>query len=187
MNRFAAFALMLVPAVVQAQDFDKGDAAYQAGDYATALQEWGPLAEQGNAEAQYSLGFMYWFGHGVLHDDAEAAKWYKRASLQGMAKASLNLGIMYSGTEGVHWHKLAVKQGSKVSSGFLGRAYLGNGTGVLQDYVSAHMWFNIGAANGDQLSKIQRDGLAKLMSQADVSEAQRRAEVCMASGYKDCD
>lgn len=187
MNRLAAFALMLVPAVVQAQDFDKGEAAYQAGDYATALQELGPLAEQGNAEAQFTLGFMYQFGAGVLQDHAEAAKWYKQASLQGMAKASENLGFMHSGTERIQWHKLAVKQGSKISSVFLGRSYLGDGTGVLQDYVSAHMWFNIGAANGNQLSKIHRDGIAKLMSQADVSEAQRRAKICMDSDYKNCD
>jgi len=42
-----------------AQDLQKGLAAAQAGDYATALQEWRPLAEQGDASAQYNLGTMY--------------------------------------------------------------------------------------------------------------------------------
>ena len=37
-------------------DFDKGWKAYQTEDYATALREWTPLAEQGDAEAQSNLG-----------------------------------------------------------------------------------------------------------------------------------
>ncbi len=40
-------------------DFDKGVDAYKSGDFATALREWRPLAEQGHADAQYSLGLMY--------------------------------------------------------------------------------------------------------------------------------
>ena len=44
---------------VAAQDFEKGYDAYNAGDYATALKEWRPLAEQRDAKAQYTLGNMY--------------------------------------------------------------------------------------------------------------------------------
>ncbi len=44
--------------------FDEGMAAYQRGDYATAIREWRPLAEQGHAEAQYNLGLMYDIGLG---------------------------------------------------------------------------------------------------------------------------
>ena len=40
-------------------DLQKGQTAYDRGDYATALREWKPLAEQGNAEAQLYLGWMY--------------------------------------------------------------------------------------------------------------------------------
>ena len=40
-------------------DFKKGLAAYDSGDYATALREWTPLAEQGHADAQFYLGVMY--------------------------------------------------------------------------------------------------------------------------------
>ncbi|WP_435229433.1 hypothetical protein ACMAZE_12060 [Pseudopelagicola sp. nBUS_20] len=54
--------LMAFNTSVLAQDFDKGFKAYQAGDYATALQEWRPLAEQGNADAQFNLGNMYYSG-----------------------------------------------------------------------------------------------------------------------------
>jgi hypothetical protein len=48
---------------VCAADFAKGWSAYKAGDYATALREWTPLAEQGNAYAQYNLGILFVFGY----------------------------------------------------------------------------------------------------------------------------
>ena len=50
-------------------DFQKGVAAYNSGDYATALREWTPLAEQGDAIAQYNLGVSYDNGEGVPQDD----------------------------------------------------------------------------------------------------------------------
>jgi TPR repeat protein len=52
-----------------------GDGAYKRGDFATAMREWRPLAEQGNADAQYNLGVIYDFGKGVPEDDAEGATW----------------------------------------------------------------------------------------------------------------
>ena len=107
---------------VTAQDFDKGLAAAQAGDFATALKEWMPLAEDGDRSAQYNLGLMYNNGWGVSQDHKEAMKWYTLSAEQGDPKAQTNLGFLY-----------------------------GNGQGVLQDNVIAHMWYNIGAANGMKL------------------------------------
>ena len=45
----AAAIVFTLSATAQAQDWDKGWDAYEAGDYATALREWRPLAEQGDA------------------------------------------------------------------------------------------------------------------------------------------
>ncbi|MCH8098520.1 MAG: sel1 repeat family protein [Proteobacteria bacterium] len=59
---------------------DEGVVAYNRGDYATALREWRPLAEQGDAEAQFNLGLMYYKGRGVPQDYAEAVKWYRLAA-----------------------------------------------------------------------------------------------------------
>ena len=87
---FVAFA-----AAVSAQDFDKGWAASQSGDFATALKEWTPLAEQGDRVAQYNLGYLYDQGRGVPQDYKEANKWYRLAAEQGYASAHLNLGNMY--------------------------------------------------------------------------------------------
>ncbi len=67
--------------------FDEAVAAYKRGDYATAIREWRPLAEQGNAKAQFNLGVMYDRGLGVPQDYAEAVKWYRKAAEQGHAGA----------------------------------------------------------------------------------------------------
>ncbi|MDP7056148.1 MAG: sel1 repeat family protein, partial [Alphaproteobacteria bacterium] len=63
-------------------DLQKGFDAYHRGDYATALREWKPLAEQGNARAQNNLGVMYEKGLGVLQDYKTAVKWYTLAAEQ---------------------------------------------------------------------------------------------------------
>ena len=69
-----------------------GGEAYNRGDFAAALQEWRPLAEQGDAVAQYNLGLIYADGEGVLKDDAEAVKWFRKAAEQGVALAQHNVG-----------------------------------------------------------------------------------------------
>ena len=64
--------------------FDEGVAAYERGDYETALREFRPLAEQGEAKAQAILGVVYSKGGGVPQDDAEAVKWYRLGAEQGL-------------------------------------------------------------------------------------------------------
>ena len=60
MKRIALATVLLVTLVGPAwAGFNEGVAALERGDYATALKELRPLAEQGNAVAQYNLGFMY--------------------------------------------------------------------------------------------------------------------------------
>ena len=59
--------------------YQAGVAAYEEGDYATAIEKLQPLAEQGHAEAQFALGYMYYYGRGVDEDKKEAAKWFRKA------------------------------------------------------------------------------------------------------------
>ena len=88
MKRIALAVVLLVSLAASAwAGFDEGFAAYERGDYETALREWEPLAEHGLAEAQYNLGVMYSKGQGVPRDDAEAVKWYRMAAAQGYARA----------------------------------------------------------------------------------------------------
>ena len=76
----AIISMVVLATSAFAQDLNKGVDAYNAGDYATALQEWRPLAEQGHVTAQFSLGVMYLNGKGVPQDYSEAVKWYQLAA-----------------------------------------------------------------------------------------------------------
>ena len=118
--RTAAFLLCTaVSAPAMAQDFDKGLAAYNVGDFDTALEELRPLGEQGHASAQRTLGNMYSYGRGVPQDYAEAVTWYRLAAEQDNAWAQFNLGLMYETgrgapqdyAEAVTWYRLFVEQG----------------------------------------------------------------------------
>ena len=64
-------------------DFDDGLTSYQRGDYATALKEFRPLAEQGHAVAQFNLGIMYVLGIGVPEDYVKAHMWFSLAKAEG--------------------------------------------------------------------------------------------------------
>ena len=69
-------------------DLQKGLDAVNRGDFATALREWRPLAEQGDASAQNNLGFMYVYGKGVLQDYVRAHMWFNIAASSGGSKNS---------------------------------------------------------------------------------------------------
>ncbi len=152
MKRIALIAVFLVALAAPAwADFQAGWEAYERGDYATALREWRPFAEQGNATAQYHLGIMYDNGLGVPQDFAEAVKWYRLAAEQNNAVAQYNLGVMYA-----------------------------NGRGVPQDYVQAHMWSNLAAAKlppGEERDDavMNRDVSAERMTPAQIAKAQKLA------------
>ncbi len=133
--------------------YQEGMDAYDREDYATALKEWRPLAEQGQAEAQYNLGVMYQLGLGVPQDDQEAIRWYRLAAEQGDASAQFKLGLMYA-----------------------------KGQGVAQNYIQAYMWETLAAAQGNENAAKGLEILEKKMSPAQLAEAQRLAGEWTAKG-----
>ncbi len=183
MKRIALAAVLLVMLAGPAwAGFDEGVAAYERGDYATAIKEFRPLAEQGDALAQYGLGVMYEVGKGVPQDYAEAVKWFRKAAAQGYAKTQYGLGRMYFAGEGdpqkyveaVKWYRKAAEQGYDEAQLSLGIIYYA-GLGVPQNYVQSHMWLNLAAAQGNKGAQIMRDGWAKYLTPADISKAQAMA------------
>ena len=180
--------------VVAEQTFDEAVAAYERGDYDTAMQGFRVHAEQGNAEAQLNLGVMYANSLGVPEDDAEAVRWYRLAADQGLAGAQLNLGLMYAKGEGVlkdeaeavRWYRLAADQGDAGAQFILGVKYA-SGEGVLKDSVLAHMWLNIAGANGNEVAREWRDNFERDMTRVEISRATELARECMASDYQDCE
>jgi len=117
-----AVALLIGSAGVSwSQDYQKGLAAAESGDFATALREWTPLAKQGYADAQSNLALMY-------------------------------------------------KEGQ----------------GVIQDNVYAHMWWNIGAMTGAEMSTMFRDSVEEEMTSSQLAEARKLARECVRKNYKGC-
>ncbi len=167
--------------------FDEGVAAAKRGDYATALREWHPLAEQGVAAAQFNLGIMYDNGRGVPQDYAEAVGWWRKAAEQGHATAQYNLGIMYDNgrgvprdyAEAVGWYRKAAEQGVAIAQYNLGVMYA-KGLAVPQDYVQAHMWYNLAnfrlppGRSRDKAAK-SLEIITKRMTPAQIAEAQKLA------------
>jgi TPR repeat protein len=141
-------------------DFDKGMKAYESGDYKTAVREWKPLAEKGDANAQHKLGRMYRDGKGVSKDYKIAVKWFRLGANQGYAGAELSLGWMYDNGYGVpkddktavKWYRLAAEQGNAGGQNNLGTKYAG-GEGVPQNYETAIKWYRLAAAQGDDLAQ----------------------------------
>ena len=131
--------------------------AFIKKDYTAALKEFRPLVKQGHAVAQNNLGLMYANGQGVTQNHKTAVKWYTLAAEQGLADAQYNLGFMYH-----------------------------EGKGVIQDNVYAHIWWNIAASQGVKNATKNRDILAKEMTPADISKAQRLAQKCVKKSYKGC-
>ena len=98
---------------------------------------------------------MYSAGRGVTQDYKEAVKWWRKAAVQGIAPAQMNLGRMY----------------------LIGR-------GVTPDNVHAYMWFNIVIANGYEKLRKSRDIAEKRMTASQIAEAQKLAREWMAKHQK---
>ncbi len=139
-------------------------------------------ATRGEVHAQAALGDMYRKGSMVQKDDAEAAKWYRRAAEQGDAHAQFNLGalamagrgVAQDDLEAVTWFRRAAEQGDALAQFNLG-TMLFNGRGAPQDYVEACMWFNVAAARGTQMAVSTRERIERLMTPIDIYEAHKRA------------
>jgi len=82
-----AVAFTLASTGAMAQSFDDGVVAFIQGDSATAMKIWQPLADKGDKEAQYHLGYMYQTGTGVDKDNQKALFWYNQAAKNGHGKA----------------------------------------------------------------------------------------------------
>jgi len=111
----------------------------------------GLAAAQGYANAYYLLGWLYYHGHGVPLDYAQAAIWYGRAAEQGDDEAQYLLGVLYDNGQGVlqddvqaiFWIRKAAEQGNTDAQVSLGLAYKA-GHGVTQDDAQAAIWLRKG-------------------------------------------
>jgi uncharacterized protein len=177
-------AVSFLAGSVAAGPLEDAWAAYEKGDYPTALRLLRPLANFGAhaADAQFVLGLMYDNGQGVPQDYAAAGEWYRKSAEQGNAFAQGSLGYQYANGRGVkqdyaaavEWYRKSAEQGVPIGQLALGAMYA-DGKGVPQDYVLAHMWFNLAAAGGNKNAVKGRDMVATQMTPAQIAEAQKLA------------
>jgi TPR repeat protein len=172
--------------VAVAASIEDGRTAYSNGDYAVAMQVLRPFADQGYADVQAKLGYMYYFGQGVPQDYTQALVWFRRAADQGEGSAQGMLGVMYDQGQGVPqdefqasvWYRKYADRGVPPSQLNIGVQYA-RGVGVLQDYVLAHMWFNLASSGGDAQIREQavknRDLVSAHMTPDQIAEAQKMA------------
>ena len=139
-----SLSLLVGTANAWAADYLKGIKAAQRGDYVAALQQWLPLAEQGDASSQLVLGTIYQSGKHVIQDYKEAVKWYRLAAAQGNADAQVNLGFMYS-----------------------------KGNGVSQDYKEAVKWYRLAAYQGHAEAQSALDELTPVEKETDNPDLSR--------------
>lgn len=152
---FSLFAVFCFSLPVSADHLNDGMVAYKRGDYKTALELLNHLAEQGNANAQNTLGSMYYHGKGVGQDNAIAMKWLRKAAEQGHANAQYGLAVMYDNghgepqdyVEALKWYTRAAERGHAEAQYNVG-LMLDSGRGAQQDYAEAVKWYKKASGQG---------------------------------------
>ena len=133
-----------------------------------------------DAAAQVKLGNRYSEGKWVAQDDEEAAKWFRKAAIQGNPEGQYHLALCYSSGYGMpkndalaaEWYQKAANQGHSGAQYRLGLCYDLH-EGVPKDLVMAYMWLNLAAASGDLSARNSREAIARRMTDAQIAKAQQ--------------
>jgi hypothetical protein len=166
----AAVMAAVMAAPLSGQSVKAGIDAWQRADYPGAVAIWRPLAEAGDADAQFNLGQAYRLGRGVELNLAAAKIWFERAARSGHLDAETTLGLLtfQNGDRagGLKWLKLAADQGEPRALLVYGTA-LYNGDGVTQDRILGYAYVSRAAAQGLEPAQETLAQLDQLMGAAD--------------------
>jgi len=167
-------------APLSAQSVAAGADAWAKGDYDTAVENWRPLAEKGDPDAQFNLGQAYRWGRGVTANLSAAQTWYERAAGSGQMDAQVILGLMLfqngDHAAGLRWLKAASEKGEPRAMLIYGTA-LYNGDSVPQDAVLGYAYVSRAAAQGLQAAK---DTLAQLDKILPLEDRRKGVAIAMA-------
>ena len=155
----AAFwlAALVIATPAWSQNYERGLSAYNRLDYETALREWSESAIAGDVKAQFGVGMLYDFGHGVPQDPEATVVWCRWAAEQGHPSAQLFLANSYEQGRGVgqnyaaahRWYLNSARQGEAKAQNNLGVMYE-NGHGLPIDLNIAIYWYEEAARNGNR-------------------------------------
>jgi TPR repeat protein len=178
----AAFVFILSIHSQAWSSLEKGIDAATRGDYETALELLRPIADEGNPNAQYYIGLVY---YNIGKDMEAAADWFYKAATNGHANAQSALGVLYEEGTGVSkddskaakWYQMAAEQGVADAQMNLAVFYH-NGQGVQRDYIKAYMWYTIAIERGFEPAMIPqciRAVLSNKMTPEQIAEANKLA------------
>src|SRR5689334_1243284 len=183
----AAVLAALLSAPLSAQSVKAGIDAWQRADYEGAVAIWRPLAEKGDADAQFNLGQAYRLGRGVPINLALAKGWFERAATNGHLDAQTTLGLLLfqNGDQaaGLKWLRQAAEQGEPRAQLVYGTA-LYNGDGVSQDRTLGYAYVSRAAGQGLVPARETLAQLDGLMDASERSKALALLPTISASGSK---
>jgi hypothetical protein len=176
----AAGLAVFLSTPISAQSVKTGIEAWQRADYSAAVAIWRPLAEAGDADAQFNLGQAYRLGRGVPINLALAKGWFERAATSGHLDAETTLGLLLfqngDQAQGLKWLKQAAEKGEPRALLVYGTA-LYNGDGVTQNRLLGYAYVSRAAAQGLVPAK---DTLAQLDELMPPSDRQKAAALAAA-------
>jgi len=163
-----------------AEQLANAERAISRGNYAEGADLLKPLAERGEAGAQYLLGVLYLQGQGLARSDQDAARLLGRAAEQGYAKAQVRLGDLYAAGRGVArddmtaraWYQKAAGQGDADAQVKLGDIYA-SGTGVPQSAFQAYVWYGLAARSGSAAASDKQTRITPLLQPAEIQQADK--------------
>lgn len=154
-----AFGVIISAPVAHSGTWEDGLKAFARKEYAAAAKLFRPLAEKGNAVAQYRIALMHKMGLGVSKDRKQAQKWSRLAAKQGNPEAQVLLGSLY---------------------------YTGEGK-ESEDIEKAYMWYDVAAMQGNDEAKKELAAVSSQLTSQQIAEARAKAQKCASSGYQQCD
>ena len=170
--------------IIGCSDYRKARSAYEAGDYAKALQIFEQLSQAGDSQAQYDLSLMYLQGIGTNKNLEKGWTWMNRAADGGNVQAMLELAVRYQKSASLEnaeqmaflWFQRAAMAGSAAGQYNLAHLYEdGNQTPV--DLVQAFVWMTLSNKSGNPMAATEAKQLKSKLSPAELEKAEEKLAI----------
>jgi len=166
----------------------EGFATYQADDFKKAYDIWLPLAEAGNAEAQFRVGRLYRRGEGVPKDIKKAIRYWNAAVQKGHIHSATNLGSLYDGGEGVErdqlrafeLYEIGASQCDPLAQFNLGTLYVRTFT-PKRNFTLGYQWLFLAEKFGSQYAAEAIDTLDKYSKKGEKALGHKRMQEWLAN------
>ena len=160
----------------------------QRNSFTNAVRWYRKAAEQGNADAQFKIGYLHTTGQGMPRDHDAAAKWFRLAAEQNVLAAQYDLAVClekgYGGptnnVEALKWYHKAAGRGDEFAQKAVGVFYE-KGKGVPVDMAEAYKWYQLAAARGNPDAIKLLDLLRPRLTPQQLAEGRRRYAASAAS------